>query len=138
MTPRTSQRQTRQRQIILEELRRSREHPTAAELHEAVRKRLPRISLGTVYRNLELLASAGKIRKLALSGQTMRYDGDLGRHYHIRCDQCGKIDDVEIDALDIESALNGISNEYEILGHRLEFIGICKSCRRRQRSEGRQ
>jgi Fur family ferric uptake transcriptional regulator len=137
MTPRTSQRQTRQRQIILEELRRSHSHPTAAELHEAVRQRLPRISLGTVYRNLELLASAGRIRKLPLSGETMRYDGDLGSHYHIRCVECGKIDDVEIPALDIDSALLDSSDGYEILGHRLEFIGVCQSCRG-QRAKGKQ
>lgn len=137
METKTTQRQTRQRQIILEELRRSREHPTAAELHQAVRRRLPRISLATVYRNLELLAGAGHIRKLSLSGRTTRYDGDLDRHYHIRCIKCGKVDDVEVPAIDIDAALLDSPDGYEILGHRLEFIGVCKSCRRR-RTKGRQ
>jgi len=134
MEAKTTQRQTKQRQIILEELRRSRKHPTAAELYESVRKRLPRISLGTVYRNLELLASAGHIRKLPLGGETMRYDGDLGRHYHIRCVECGKIDDVEIQAFDLNAAGLALPGDYEILGHRLEFIGVCKSCRGRRKT----
>lgn len=137
MTARTSQRQTRQRLIILEELRRSREHPTAAELHEAVRKRLPRISLGTVYRNLELLASAGQIRKLPLSGKIMRYDGDLDRHYHIRCVECGKIDDVKIPDVNIDAIGFNLPGGYEVLGHRLEFVGVCASCRSRRRREGK-
>ncbi len=133
MTPRTSQRQTKQRQIILDELRHSRNHPTAAELYDAVRKRLPRISLGTVYRNLELLADAGYIHKLPLSGETMRYDGDLSRHYHIRCVECGRIDDVEIPAFDFDAAGLDHPGGYEILGHRLEFIGVCESCREKSR-----
>jgi Fur family ferric uptake transcriptional regulator len=137
MTLKTSQRQTRQRQIILEELRRSHEHPTAAELHRAVRKRLPRISLGTIYRNLELLANSGQIRKLLLGGKTMRYDSDLGRHYHIRCIGCGRIDDIHAPTLDIERAELESPEGYEILGHRLEFIGVCKDCRRRKKREGK-
>lgn len=138
VTPRTSQRQTRQRQIILEELRLRHDHPTAAELHQAVRKRLPRISLGTVYRNLELLASAGQIRKLRLSGETMRYDGDLDRHYHVRCVGCGKIDDVHIPGFDIDTVRPEPIDGFEVLGHRLEFIGVCRSCRRQRGMEGTQ
>ena len=70
------QRNTRQREVILEELRKLRSHPTAPVLYEIVRRRLPRISLGTVYRNLELLAKSGVVRKLELSDSEARFDGN--------------------------------------------------------------
>jgi Fur family ferric uptake transcriptional regulator len=133
------QRNTRQRQVILEELRRLCSHPTAAELHEIVRQRLPRISLGTIYRNLDLLAKQGLIRKLEISGSEKRFDGTVDEHYHVRCVECGKIDDLhdlppgngsgELTDLNGLDSLNG----YEIIGHHLEFVGICPTCREKNR-----
>ena len=79
------QRVTRQRRVILEELRKLTSHPTAPALYEVVRRRLPRISLGTVYRNLELLARAGFIQRLDLQGAEARFDGNPEHHYHVRC-----------------------------------------------------
>jgi len=76
---------TRQRRVILEELQRTKSHPTADELYRKVRRRLPRISLGTVYRNLELLSRSGLIRKLEIGGGKMRFDGIVEPHYHIHC-----------------------------------------------------
>ena len=68
-------RMTHQRRIILEELRNTRSHPTADEVYEIVRKRIPKISLGTVYRNLELLSESGVIQKLEIGGTQKRFDG---------------------------------------------------------------
>jgi Fur family ferric uptake transcriptional regulator len=84
---------TRQRQIILEELRKADTHPSADEVYETVRKRLPRISLGTVYRNLEILSELGEIQKLELGGDLKRFDRKPNKHYHIRCMNCGRVDD---------------------------------------------
>jgi len=121
-------RNTPQRKVLLEELRKVSSHPTAAELYELVRRRMPKISLGTVYRNLELLTESGTIQKLATGRAEARFDGDPGRHYHVRCVRCGRVDDVHDlpeDLLDSEpKELAG----YEILGHRLEFLGICPEC----------
>ena len=77
MPERGFQRNTPQRKVILEELQKAASHPTAAELYEIVRRRLPRISLGTVYRNLELLSESGLIRKLSMGSAEARFDGDL-------------------------------------------------------------
>ena len=66
-------RMTRQRRVILEEIRRTNSHPAADEIYERVRKRLPRISLGTVYRNLDVLCELGEIQRLELSGAMKRY-----------------------------------------------------------------
>ncbi|MGD9081649.1 MAG: transcriptional repressor, partial [Desulfobacterales bacterium] len=95
---------------------------------EIVRKRLPRISLGTVYRNLEILSESGDIQKLEPGCSLKRFDGDPSDHYHIRCIHCDRIadaplvPDLEIDMEQVNSA------NFEIIGHRLEFLGVCPNC----------
>lgn len=132
MTEEQAQRMTCQRQIILEELRSVRTHPTADEVYQMVRKRLPRISLGTVYRNLDILAGWGKIQKLEVGGTQRRFDGTTASHYHVRCCSCGRVDDVEMEPLgDLQRRLQD-QTDYELLGHRLEFIGICPVCRKQE------
>jgi Fur family ferric uptake transcriptional regulator len=119
---------TRQRQIILEELRKVDTHPSADEVYETVRKRLPRISLGTVYRNLEILSELGEIQKLELGGDLKRFDRNSNKHYHIRCMNCGRVDDAPIAPLNqVEDELYG-ATVYTIIGHRLEFEGLCPQC----------
>ncbi len=125
----TIQRNTRQREVILEELRRLSSHPTAVGLYEIVRRLLPRISLGTVYRNLELLAAMGEIQKLQLSGSQARFDGNVVRHDHVRCTSCGRVEDVSGTPLDLALFRNNDSNGYEFHGYRLELIGTCPRCR---------
>jgi len=120
----------------LEELRKARSHPTAVEVYELVRHRLPKISLGTVYRNLERLAAAGKIQKLAIGGSEARFDGDLSHHYHVRCVRCGRVDDVRGFADGFGENAIGESGGYQLLGHRLEFMGICPECREKCPGEG--
>ncbi len=119
---------TTQRQVILEELRKLNTHPGADEIYKVVRRRLPRISLGTVYRNLEVLSALGKIQKLELSGSLKRFDWNTKKHYHIRCVRCNRVDDAPI------APLNQLENDlykatvFEIIGHNLEFIGFCPEC----------
>ena len=129
---RVQRRNTPQRRVILEELRSTYTHPTAAELHLAVRKHLPRISLGTVYRNLEVLCEDGLARKLALAGTDARYDGLTHAHDHVRCTACGALRDLagaERAALPKPPAEAG---GFEIHGYRLEYFGLCADCRERQ------
>ena len=122
------QRNTRQREVVLEELRAASFHPTAAELYELARARLPKISLGTVYRNLEVLAENGVIRKLEIAGAEARFDGDLVRHHHVRCIRCGRVDDVRGVSADFEKGEVSDLSGYEILGFRLDFVGVCPVC----------
>jgi Fur family ferric uptake transcriptional regulator len=124
---------TPQRQAILEELRRLTSHPTADEVHALVRRRLPRVSLGTVYRNLEVLCDCGLIQKLEMGGGQKRFDSSTGVHYHLRCARCGRVEDAPVEPLTtIDDALRKVSG-YEIMGHRLEFIGVCPACRKEGR-----
>lgn len=119
---------TQQRRVILEELQAMDNHPSADEIYEKVRLRLPRISLGTVYRNLEVLSELGEIQTLELSGSLRRFDWDIRKHYHIRCVHCNRVDDAPI------APLNQLENElyeatvFEIIGHNLEFTGLCPEC----------
>lgn len=124
-------RMTYQRKVILEELKKVSSHPTADEVYEMVRQRLQKISLGTIYRNLEFLAEAGLIQKLELVGTQKRFDGNIESHYHLRCLCCGCVKDVPIKSfVNIEDNIKGFSN-YEIIGHRLELIGLCPECKRK-------
>jgi Fur family ferric uptake transcriptional regulator len=121
-------RMTRQRKIILEELQKQKKHPSADEIYQMVRRHMPRISLGTVYRNLEVLVNMGEIQKLELSGALKRYDWDTNRHYHIRCVRCDRVDDAPIAPLNqLEDELYG-ATVFEIIGHNLEFTGLCPKC----------
>jgi Fur family ferric uptake transcriptional regulator len=119
---------TLQRKTILNILRQTKSHPSADELYELVRKQLPRISLGTVYRNLEVLAKTGLIQKLELGGTIKRFDWNPNKHYHIRCLVCGQVDDAPIAPLNqLEDELYG-ATVFSIIGHRLEFEGLCPDC----------
>jgi len=126
-----ARRMTRQRRIILEELRKVKYHPTADDVHRAVRRRLPRISLGTVYRNLDLLHRAGLIQRLEVGGTQKRFDGDLEVHCHRRCVRCGKIEDVWLGEVAAISRAIKEMTDYEVISHRIEFIGYCRDCRGR-------
>jgi len=120
---------TRQRQIILEELLDQRTHPTADQLFERVRRRLPRVSLGTIYRNLEQMGRAGMIHRLEVDGRQRRYDANLQPHWHVRCIRCDSVDDIF--ELPLHQLTEGVrsAHDYQIVGHRLEFLGICPKCR---------
>lgn len=125
-------RSTRQRQVILEELVKLESHPTADELYELVRKRLPRISLGTVYRNLETLSTEGIVRRLKLGGPQARFDGDMSEHQHLRCRSCGRVDDLPVSSEPTECDKAALENTgYRLVERRVEFIGICPECARR-------
>jgi len=124
----TQTRMTRQRAVILEELRKLTSHPTADELFTLVRARLPRISLGTVYRNLDFLADTGQILRLEVSGYTKRYDGNLMPHQHVRCTVCGRVADVFPPLPVPSSAGVFVPGFARILSARIEFDGICAEC----------
>jgi Fe2+ or Zn2+ uptake regulation protein len=124
-------RMTSQREVILEEIAKCKGHPTADLLYERVRRKLPRISLATVYRNLEILSKAGKIRKLEISGRQKRFDRELEEHNHICCMQCHRIDNIHI--APEQMLVSGPEQEtgYKISGWRIEFLGICPECQKK-------
>jgi Fur family ferric uptake transcriptional regulator len=122
---------TTQRAVILEELKKSKDHPTADEVYSLVKRRLPRVSLATVYRNLDLLTQAGMIQTVELGGCPRRYDGWTEDHIHVRCVECGRVEDVRDGiigrARDRAAKISG----YNIDGHHIEFTGYCPACNKK-------
>ncbi len=128
-------RMTNQREVILEEIGRYKGHPTADLLYERIKKKLPHISLATVYRNLEILSEVGKIRKLEISGRQKRFDRELKEHNHIYCLQCHRIDNIHM--VSEQMLASGSEKEigYKISGCRIEFFGICPECQRKNKPQ---
>jgi Fur family peroxide stress response transcriptional regulator len=131
------QRTTRQREAILAVLRATDSHPTADWIYDQVRREMPSISLGTVYRNLRLLCECGKAQEIDMTGVQTRFDGNPENHYHFRCDDCGRVFDVA-GAVDKELDQR-VAREtgFQISHHRLEFRGLCRECQRPAYLEGR-
>ncbi len=121
-------RMTNQREMILRELKKSKGHLTADELYERVRKSMPRISLATVYRNLEILSEVGIIRKLEISGRQKRFDAIVEDHDHIYCVQCQQIENLDLNKQEMNVPTAGNINGYNITGCRLEISGLCPKC----------
>ena len=121
---------TQQRAVILEELRKVKTHPTADEVYEMAKRRIPNLSLATVYRNLEWMASHNRIKRLSLSGTKKRYDADIKRHYHIRCSECGGVFDIAVEELkEVEAILLKLRGVDGIEDFEIEFKGICFACK---------
>jgi Fur family ferric uptake transcriptional regulator len=121
-------RKTHQRQVVLETLRKTAAHPTADELYEEVRKKMPRVSLGTVYRNLEILSTCGEINKLDLGEGKKRFDARMDPHHHFLCKQCGRVYDLPfIPVEDITQEAARMSH-FKITGVQIGFEGICDAC----------
>jgi len=118
---------SRQRETILAELRKVTSHPTADEVYDMVRKILPRISLGTVYRNLDFLSGQGVVLRLGGAGTQKRFDGTPEPHPHLRCAECGRVEDLMIPlplpSLGLEEAMG-----YTNLRCDVEFVGTCPQC----------
>lgn len=118
---------SKQRMLILEELRKVDTHPTADEVYDMVRKTLPRISLGTVYRNLEFLCSKGLAIKVGPAGSQKRFDGNPRPHAHVRCLRCGRVADVHQDC-DVRMPGEEQACGFMVTGVNVEFTGFCPDC----------
>jgi Fur family peroxide stress response transcriptional regulator len=121
-------RKSKQRDAILRVLMNTTSHPTAEWLYEEVKKEIPNISLGTIYRNLRLMKEQGGILEIEQTGSYRRFDGNAANHYHFRCEGCGRVFDID------EPVVSGIDERVEsntgfkVSHHRLEFRGVCRDC----------
>ena len=124
---------TQSRETILALLRSTTSHPDANWIYDQVRKKLPHISLGTIYRTLNVLVEAGCIGELHFGNGQARYDGNVSEHYHVVCTECGALGDVFVTLpADLESAASE-HTDYQITSHHLEFRGLCRECRQRKK-----
>jgi Fur family peroxide stress response transcriptional regulator len=121
-------RKSKQKEAILRVLKGTTSHPGADWVYEQVKREIPNISLGTVYRNLKLLKQEGEILELDLASTLSRFDGNSQDHYHFRCEQCGRVFDVDepVDK-EIDDRV-AQKTGFKVSHHRLEFRGLCKYC----------
>ncbi len=124
------QRHTIQCALVLEAVDSLRDHATAEEVYEAVAREHPHIGRGTVYRNLQKLAEAGEIMKVEVPGGADRYDHLTYKHYHVKCEKCGRVFDVD---MPYDSGLEEkVANKHGFLltGHTIMFTGVCPDCQK--------
>ncbi len=119
---------TPQRHAVLECLLTSKTHPTADEIYKSLKDKFPNMSVATVYNNLRILKDLGLVRELTYGDDSSRFDSNMREHYHIICEDCGKIVDFHYPTLDeIESLAQKVSG-FEISHHRMELYGKCEEC----------
>lgn len=122
---------SRQREAIKNFLMTRKDHPTADVVYSSVRNEFPNISLGTVYRNLTLLADLGEIARLRVGDGVDHFDYDTSPHYHFVCTKCGSVVDLDMDALQEIDQLNGMDFDGNLIaGHVTYFYGTCSCCRK--------
>ncbi len=114
------------RELIYEYLAGTKNHPDAEEIYFALKKENPSLSLATVYRNLSRFVADGKAIEIAGGNHVVHFDACVSPHYHFSCEQCNRIYDVEMPAMELESdALKGVG---KVQRHELVFYGICNQC----------
>lgn len=126
---------SKQREMIKDFLLSRKDHPTADVVYMNVRQQNPNISLGTVYRNLTLLADIGEIQRLRLGDGVDHFDADISKHYHFICNHCSKVIDLEMQ--DIDSVMDVASQRFNgmITGHITYFNGLCEDCMKETKTE---
>ncbi len=119
---------SKQREAILNELQSRCDHPTAAQVYEGVKKVIPNISLGTVYRNLASLVESGEILSVAVGDGKEHFDGDKSFHLHLHCKCCGSIIDSRVEDEKVKSIANfdGFTPETSVC----VVYGLCKNCQK--------
>lgn len=119
---------SKQREMIKAFLMTRKDHPTADVVYMNVRQENPNISLGTVYRNLTLLADMGEIQRLRVGDGVDHFDADTSLHYHFVCTGCGSVIDLEMESIDTITQTAAANFNGVIAGHVTYFYGTCRDC----------
>jgi Fur family transcriptional regulator, peroxide stress response regulator len=124
----TSTRKSRQRDRILEILRATKTHPTAEWVHVRLRRDMPRVSLGTIYRNLGQLAVQGIVRRISLGASVDRWEANTASHHHFVCDRCGAVADLDIPVDEGVTRKLGRAAGVNAVRHEIRLYGTCARC----------
>jgi Fe2+ or Zn2+ uptake regulation protein len=128
-------RPTQQRRVVYAAVARRIDHPTAESVHHEARRRVPGMSLATVYSTLDLLSEAGLVRRVPGPDGRARYDARTDPHDHRRCLACGRIDDLErpADPVRLEDYQD---SRFKAIDYRVEIVGYCADCDTLERPKG--
>jgi Fe2+ or Zn2+ uptake regulation protein len=130
-------RSSSQRNLVHQVVESAHDHPTAQAVFERARKRLPSISLGTVYRNLQLLVEQNLLLERKVDNRPARYEANRYRHYHVCCLRCGALEDLSVPYQEMLDRRVQKIVRYKLQEHRLEFFGICPRCQVGARQQSR-
>jgi Fur family peroxide stress response transcriptional regulator len=119
---------TRQRQAVLEAVRKSHDHPTASEIFQLTRRRLPSISYATVYNALRYLKDAGLILEITFGNGASCYDSRTARHDHALCRRCGTLADLEVPDIVKLMPKAALRSQFKAESIYLTLIGLCPEC----------
>jgi Fur family peroxide stress response transcriptional regulator len=123
---------SRQRESIKNFLAGRTDHPTAETIYTCLRETNPRISLGTVYRNLALLTELGEVKKISTGNGPDHFDADTSRHHHFICRECFRVSDMKMESID--EIINAAAKDFDgqIEGYVTNFYGLCAHCSKKQ------
>lgn len=127
-------RYSHQRELILREVLERKDHPTAEQICTSLRKQCPRLSLGTVYRDLNTLVEIGKVRRVSIPGEADRFDGDLNGHQHLFCRKCRNIEALYIPPEELQALVDGCPG-IRVEDYALTVFGLCSKCAAEQPGE---
>jgi Fur family peroxide stress response transcriptional regulator len=119
---------TPQRVIIYRALLEALDHPSPEALRDRVKEQLPAVSLATIYKTLDVLVELGLASEVPVTGNTKRYDGNMGRHHHLVCDHCGHVEDYDDMALS-KLKLPRTPGGFHPQSLRIHIHGLCSRCR---------
>jgi Fur family transcriptional regulator, peroxide stress response regulator len=123
---------TPQRHAILEHLIESLSHPTADDIYKALEGKFPNMSVATVYNNLRVFKEVGLVKELTYGDSSSRFDCVTTDHYHVICDDCGKIVDFHYPGLDEVETLAEQVTGFKVSRHRMEIYGVCPNCMKKK------
>lgn len=122
---------SKQREMIFKAVQNLKTHPTADEIYTLLKEKNPNISLGTVYRNLNVLSDMGKIKKIRISVGSDRFDFRIDNHFHLICEDCGEVCDVEIP--EVDPSISRLERHgFKIKELNLNLRGICNKCNKKE------
>ncbi|PWL57902.1 Fur family transcriptional regulator [Merdimmobilis hominis] len=123
---------SRQRQMVLDVVKNRTKHPTADKVYEILKKDHPEISLGTVYRNLNLLAEMGEISRVETSSVKDHFDGNQHPHAHFVCRKCGGVFDLNLDISQLLQSAKGVEGSFQVEDCKVLVQGVCEDCLKKE------
>ncbi|MBN2103367.1 transcriptional repressor [bacterium] len=131
----TSYRQSRQRRRILQLLKETHTHPTVDWMYQQLKPEFPKLSLGTIYRNLSILTEQGLVNKIKSGSTFDRFEANTGTHYHFICESCGCMQDLEMPVRkDLNDEARQFTN-FDVQKHQIHFFGLCSDCRSKKTAD---
>ncbi|GAA6514738.1 transcriptional repressor [Phocea massiliensis] len=123
---------SRQRQMVLDVVKNRTKHPTADKVYEILKKDHPEISLGTVYRNLNLLSEMGEISRVETSSVKDHFDGNQHPHAHFVCRKCGGVFDLNLDISQLLQSAKGVEGSFQVEDCKVLVQGVCEDCLKKE------